>query len=232
MCGHVDGVYTHRDRSPAVEVGRLAIETADLLTSKGGSVRKLLDAVAGQMARQNSGQVLDKFLSNPADDAGRTMLLTELVRQFRDDADFRHDVLSLVQSLTGGAPPKATVVTATHDSVAIGHAQGDVNVWTRRVTIGGFSIPLGAVIIGGAIVMAFGGFFIANTGGSGSLSGSSTCREWLAADSATQATVLKKLYLDAGKTEHAADPFIVQNGQYFCGPRPDTTLGKLVESRR
>jgi hypothetical protein len=223
-------VYTRTTIGAAVEAGQLAIKTADLLTSKEGAVRKLLDVVAGQMARQKSGQVLDKFLSNPADDAGRTSLLTELVRQFHSDADFRRDVSSLVQSLTGGAPLTATVVTATHDSVAIGHAQGDVNVWNRRVTIGGFSIPLGAVIIGAAIVLAFGGFFIANAGGSGSLSGSSTCREWLAADSATQAAVLKKLYLDAGKTERAADPFIVQNGQYFCGPRPDVTLGKLVGS--
>jgi hypothetical protein len=183
------------------------------------------------MTSKGKGRILGEFMQNPADDAVRASLLAELTGQLTTNPDFRRDVLSLVQSLSGGGASTTTVTTATHGSVAIGHAQGDVNVWNRRVTIGGFSIPLGALIIGAALVLAFGGFFVVNNDAFGSLSGSSTCREWLAADSGTQAAVLKRLYLDAGKTEDAADPFIVQNGQYYCATRANVTLKKLVESR-
>jgi hypothetical protein len=63
------------------------------------------------------------------------------------------------------------------------------------------------------------------------LSGTSTCSEWLGADSQTQAATLKKVYLNANRTQYAADPFIVQNGQYFCGQNPSITLNQIVQNR-
>jgi hypothetical protein len=66
-------------------------------------------------------------------------------------------------------------------------------------------------------------------GSGGGLSGSSTCRDYLASsDSADKASVMKQLYLGDGKTHLAADPFIIQNTEYYCGNAPNITLSQLA----
>jgi hypothetical protein len=43
---------------------------------------------------------------------------------------------------------------------------------------------------------------------------------------------MKKLYLSKDKPHLAADPFINQNTEYFCGNSPKTTLDRLASIRR
>jgi hypothetical protein len=64
------------------------------------------------------------------------------------------------------------------------------------------------------------------------LTGSSTCRDFLASsDTAAKAAIMKQLYLSRNKPELAADPFIIQNAEYFCGNRPDAKLADIVAAR-
>jgi hypothetical protein len=85
-------------------------------------------------------------------------------------------------------------------------------------------VVIAVLLIGRAVYVNFVG-----SGSESRMNESTTCREFLAADSENQASVMKRLFLKYKNTEAAADPFIVQNAQFECGPNPDMTLGQLAK---
>jgi hypothetical protein len=157
-----------------------------------------------------------------------------LAEQLSKDEAFRGEIRALVGSVagaTGGSGVHVHTYSADRGSV-VNTGSGNISVLNKKVHIGGVAVPLGVLIAGGVAIVALGGWGVsAIGGGTSSLSGASTCSDWLAADPTSEASILKKLYLDANKPQYAADPFIVQNGQYFCGTNPKVKLDQIVAAR-
>jgi hypothetical protein len=103
---------------------------------------------------------------------------------------------------------------------------------SRTVKTGGLLVAAVAVAVVVAVLLLGRAVFVnveRALDPAASMDEATTCAEFLAADSATQASVMKQLYLKYGRADRAADPFIVQNAQYACGSRPNMTLGQLAD---
>ncbi|WP_143268886.1 hypothetical protein [Amycolatopsis vastitatis] len=197
-------------------------------------VSKLLRIVAGQLSLAGRSGDLEAFRDRPGDRARRMSLVAALVEQLIKDEAFCGEIRALIGSIaraTGGTGVHVHTYSADRGSV-VNTGSGNVSILNKKVHIGGVAVPVGVLIAGGVAIVALGGWGVsAIGGGASSLSGASTCSEWLAADPASEASILKKLYLDASKPQYAADPFIVQNGQYFCGQNPKVKLDQIVAAR-
>ena len=101
----------------------------------------------------------------------------------------------------------------------------------KKSSYGG--LVLGVVVIVALVVVFVVGKTLLAAVAAASLSGSSTCADYLqSADEAGKAAVMKKLYLGKDKPHLAADPFINQNTEYFCGNSPKMTLDRLATVRK
>ncbi|WP_329547829.1 hypothetical protein OG548_30770 [Streptomyces sp. NBC_01356] len=101
-----------------------------------------------------------------------------------------------------------------------------------KVTFGGAVVALIAIV-----ALIWGGGKIINNitsddDSAGSLTSTSTCRDWLLADPTTQRKSAIDIALQAGNTEAARDAFIMENTQYTCGNSPDATLGNVFKVRQ
>jgi hypothetical protein len=149
--------------------------------------------------------------------------LTELVREIE-------------RALTPAAGPSSQTVRADRGGFASGRdlrvdQRQDHSKTTRKTNYGGLVAGAVAIVVVVAVLL-IGRAVIVNVGKAiGSVSQmneATTCREFLAADSETQASVMKRLYLKYNHPDAAGDPFIVQNAEYSCGSSPDMTLGQLA----
>ncbi|MDI5974994.1 hypothetical protein [Amycolatopsis magusensis] len=164
-----------------------------------------------------------KFLSDPVSRSNRDEVVEAVTQKLRSDTAFRSSISDALQ------PP-------AHSGISVG---GSINAEksdfagrdldkSKKTHFGGILVAVVAVValflVGREVVVS-----MASSDEGGSLTGKSTCREFLAASSAEQVAVLKRVYLDAGKTERAGDPFILQNGVYLCGGAPSLTLEALAQ---
>ena len=206
--------------------------TATLTGANDGVGKNLLRLVAGQLSLSGDGDTLDDLRERPRDEDVQVTLVTTLVDQLRSDPGFRRDVLGLVGQVAespAGGGFHVNTTTADRGGIAVTNTGGTVSILHKKVNFGGLSVSVGTLLLTGAAVLALGGLGIATVAGDGTtVSGSTTCREWLGLDYQTEADVMKKLYLDANKPTRAADPFIVENTQYACGSRPGATLNQLI----
>lgn len=153
------------------------------------------------------------------------------------DEGFRTSVSSMVQNISDSLNDQSSnvaYVSANRGSMAAGRDLSiDRSKRTNKTNYGGIVIGVFAVAVILILVAAWPkiqSVLQTVTTGSG-MSASTTCRDFLAADTNSQAQIMKKVYLDANKPSLASDPFIVQNAEYFCGQEPDVTLGHLAASR-
>jgi hypothetical protein len=169
------------------------------------------------------------------------MTLISRVSELMDaDAAFRDSVTSQLRS-TGNTVSAGGSITATHGVVAGGNVSDSNNTDIRNVGnkknhFGGILVAVVAVValflVGKQVISTItengNGPSGNSRSGGPALTGSSTCRDFLAADPATQTDVLKRVYLAAGREDLAGDPFILQNGQYRCGQAPGIKLERLA----
>jgi hypothetical protein len=125
-----------------------------------------------------------------------------------------------------------TTVTQTGNVVG-GDMAGRDNIRNTSSTVNNRKLHTGGLVLGAVVIVALivvcligRSILSATTGG---LTSSSTCQDFLqSSDNADKASVMKKLYLAENKPHRAADPFIIQNTEYYCGNSPNTSLSKLT----
>jgi hypothetical protein len=155
------------------------------------------------------------------------------------DPEIAAELTELVRELEWGLKPvtgpSSQTVNADRGSYASGRdmhldQRQDHSRSSKNTNYGGIVAGTVAVIIVIAVLL-IGRTVYVNLLGSGSVSRmneSTTCKEFLAADSENQGSVMKGLFLKYNNTQAAGDPFIVQNAQFECGQNPDMTLGQLA----
>ena len=198
------------------------------------AARSLYEIVADVLHRHDEDEALREFVANPANNY---LVKRVLVQAVETDADLREQ---LTRALSAVTPAVSTNVVNQSGSVVAGHQVGRDMVNDQSTTHHNqtttnkrsSNLPLIIALVIGAIVACLVGKALLASAGGG-LNGSSTCRDYLASsDTGEKVSVMKSLYLNANKPQLAADPFIVQNTEYFCGNSPDTTLSQLVAARR
>ena len=159
-----------------------------------------------------------------------------LTQELEADDLFRQELVS-----AGNGRFNLPTVIASGGSTVSGrdsYVNSKINNRTRNSSnnrhYGGIVVAVFAVVvialvlfIGRAVVIGVGNFLEANT-----LNGSSTCADYIgSSDDRQKVQVMKDLYLKYGKTEQAANPFIIQNTEYVCGnPRNQAvTLDRLAQ---
>lgn len=193
--------------------------------------RPLYDLVADAIEIRGESEALRDFVQNPANSALVKRLLAEIIDT---DPQFRQQLTSLMNT----AAPAATPWPVTNnrvvqrDNVVGGHMAGrDIHQDSSRKNYGGIVVGFVAVVVVIAVLLIGKNIILPALSAvtSGSLSGSSTCRDYLAsADREDKVSVMKHLYLAHNKPHQAADPFIVENTEYYCGNSPNTTLDSLA----
>ncbi|MCX2950924.1 hypothetical protein [Lentzea sp. NEAU-D7] len=163
-------------------------------------------------------------------------LISEVTRLLEDDRAFRRSVTAQLPAVQGNTISAGGSITATGGVIAGGDVSGSNNTDNskKKTSFGGILVTVvavaGLLLAGRAVINNL------TTGDPGdpaggsipALTGSHTCRDFLAADQPTQLATLKRVYLEAGDAERAGDPFILQNGQYTCGQAPNMKLEKLA----
>jgi hypothetical protein len=192
---------------------------------------RLFDLVSGRLVRKGESDVVRDFQRDPGSPGNRTALTKRLGRELMDDT-FRWEVTNCLDESTSETSGDFAQV-AGRDSYGAGR---DLRVdQSRRASttknhFGGVLIAVVAVVA--LIAVGFGAKAVlnslGNSLGSTSLTGDSTCAEFLRADSATQVAAMKELYLSAGRADRAGDPFILQNATYSCGQSPNMKLSTLA----
>jgi hypothetical protein len=216
-----------------IAVDQLGDLLAGVVQGVGEQAGNQLYATVSRQMRGADRGTLTAFEDDPSSTTARADLAAVLALQIANNEQFRVSVADLVNHAV--LAPERSVhieaprVNASHNSTAVG---GNFDGSSRNY--GGLVVGAVAVIVV-LIVVFFVGKAIVVTiaeGVGGGLSTSSTCEDYLAsADSADKARVMKDLYLEQGKPELAADPFIIQNTEYSCGQRPQMTLEKLAAAR-
>lgn len=160
-------------------------------------------------------------------------LVGEVARLMEADDGFRRSVTAQLPAGRGNTISAGGPITATGGIIAGGDVSGSHNTDNRKkISFGGLLVAvvaLGALLlVGKSVVGNLVTDVVDGAVDQATLTGSDTCRDFLAADPSTQIAVLKRVYLDAGKTERVGDPFILQNGQYECGQAPNMKLEDLA----
>jgi hypothetical protein len=201
---------------------------------EGAAAHALYEVVARKLRRGAENEALADFTTNPADSS----LVRRLLRQaIRDDPQFAAE---LAAAVAAASMTVSTNTVSQAGNVVSGDMAGrDVvrnssttsTTHNKKTNNGG--IVFGVVVIVAVIAACLIGRSLLNSASTGGLTASSTCQDYLqSADVAAKQKVMKKLYLDKNKPHLAADPFIIQNTEYFCGNSPKTTLGQLAAARQ
>ena len=216
-----------------ITVDQLANFLSGVTHGAGEQAGSQLYAAVARHMRGADRDAFTAFEDDPSSGTARSNLASTLALRFANDDSFRKAVADLIGrsvSVAGGSVLfEAPRVSASNRSMAVG---GNLDQSQRNY--GGLVVGAVAVIVVLIVVFFVGKAIVVTIADQvgGGLAGSSTCEEYLASsDAAEKARVMKDLYLDQGKPELAADPFIVQNTEYFCGQRPKTTLEKLATAR-
>lgn len=195
------------------------------------AANELRDLVFDTFRDTPGGLAFQRLAEAPTSRSRQKDAQSTLFGKLAADPDFRRHATDVLDwTAFHDESRTSTTVTASGRATAAGR---DLNSTTNKTNYGGLVVGLFAVVV--IIVLAVAWPKIQSvlqdvTSGTG-MNANTTCREFLAADTGSQAEIMKKVYLDANKPNLAGDPFIVQNADYFCGQEPDVTLGQLAASR-
>ncbi|MET9227275.1 hypothetical protein [Lentzea sp. NPDC003310] len=162
------------------------------------------------------------------------VLVGEVTVLLEEDQNFRRSVTAQLPAFHGTTISAGGSISVTDGIIAGGDVRDSHNTHNNKKTNYGGILVAGvavvALFLAGRAVVNVIAEIPADPGGGGAavLTGSHTCRDFLAADQSTQLATLKRIYLDAGDAERAGDPFILQNGQYTCGQAPNMKLANLA----
>ncbi|HEX7303363.1 hypothetical protein [Lentzea sp.] len=162
------------------------------------------------------------------------LLAREVAVLLEQDLAFRRSLTAQLPASRGNTIFAGGSIAATDGIIAGGDVKDSHNTDnSKKTNYGGILVAVVAVaalyFAGKSVINGLGSDDPADPGGgSAVLTGSHTCRDFLAADQSTQLATLKRIYLDAGDAEQAGDPFILQNGQYTCGQAPNMKLSNLA----
>jgi hypothetical protein len=195
----------------------------------------LYEAVAKKLRDQGESDALTDFVAHPDDKS----LVKRLVRQaVRDDPAFAAELSEAVAAVHHPTVSSTSVNQIGNVAGRDFVGRDSIRTTSSSTTNNRKSSNAGLLAVGVAVVIAaillVGMVGKAVLGGieSGGLNGDSTCADFLqSADQQQQAAAMKKIYLAKGKPHLAADPFIIQNTDYFCGNSPKTTLNHLADAR-
>jgi hypothetical protein len=196
------------------------------------TANELYSVIARRLRARRSGEVLSEFEDSPDSGDSDEALVSALTEELGADDEFRANVREIVRRAVRESSAtfiEQRTVSADRGSVAAGR---DVDQ-SKKTNFGGITVGVVAIAVVFIVVIFVGRAIVLNVMDSGAtnggLSGDSTCTDYLAsADMAAKAEVMKGLYLELGETDQAADPFIVQNTEYFCSSRPNMTLADLA----
>jgi len=198
----------------------------------------LYDLIFRNFTSTGDTGILEQLKNSPRQLPRQDAVSGVLSSKLDSNERFRNSVSSMVENFNDSLNDQsqnAAHVTADRGSIAAGRDLSvDQSKRTDKTNYGGIVVALFAVVVVLILVAAWPKIQSAlqNVTTGGGMSANTTCRDFLAADSNSQAQIMKKVYLDANKPSLASDPFIVQNAEYFCGQAPNMTLGHLAESRR
>ena len=210
-----------------------AVADVGMRVGEDAAAHALYEVIARTVRSRGEGNALAQFISNPVNNSQVKRVLRQAIR---DDHEFAAELAEAVAAL---APQAATnSVYQVGNVVGRDMAGRDIvrNTTTtstthnKKTNTGG--LVLGLVLIVAVIAACLVGRALLNSTTAGGLTGNSTCQDFLAsADTAAKAEVMKRLYLADNKPHLAADPFMIQNTEYFCGNSPNMTLARLASVR-
>jgi hypothetical protein len=202
---------------------------------------RLYSIIQTHFKNSGKGTTFEVFETQPSSPMTRQNFKRILARELEANDQFRLEVVGAGQ----GYLNRPTVI-ATSGSTAVGgnsvSASGrgtaagrDINNTSNRRNYGGIVVALFAAFVvvlviffvGRAVIVTVGNVLNAST-----LNGSSTCADYIgSSDQRQKMQVMKDLYLKLGKTEQAADPFIIQNTEYYCSTPHNqaVTLERIAE---
>jgi hypothetical protein len=187
---------------------------------------ELFDLASSRMARKREPGLITALQDSPGDLQTKSKLRQKIAQEMSGDGDFRQQVVILLDR-SAQSTTASIRQTAGRDNFGAGRDLSvDQSKRNTKINFGGVVVTIVAVA-----ALIFGGKFVIekiqeSTGST--LTGDSTCTEFLKADSATQVAVMKELYLNAKQPERAGDPFILQNATYSCGQAPNMKLSRLA----
>lgn len=194
--------------------------------------QRVYEAVAGRFRRSNNSQLLIALDENPGDLGTQAKIRQQIAVHLAADDGFRDLIAAELQQ---SQPTMTTAVNMANSrrsraTVAGAHSRIEQNDNRRSyggIVVAGVAIAAIAAI---ALVTFIGRAVYVNLvdDSSAALTGASTCQEYLTAEDNVRRSTLRKLYVDAGKMEQASDAFLLQNGDFDCGRRPDWTLNQIV----
>lgn len=189
------------------------------------------ELIAKKLRDGGKAEAVTEFVAHPDDRAEVKRLLREAVRE---DPEFAAELARAVAG-TGSTTIQQTGNVVGRDLIgrdSIHTTNSSTTNSTRKSSnaglVGvGLAVVLAAILLVGAI-----GKSLLGAVESAGLSGKSTCADFLrSADPQAQAGAMKKIYLDQNKPHLAADPFIIQNTEYYCGSSTTMTLDHLAAQR-
>ena len=218
-------------------IERITPELSALTRGTGSAAgREVYETILRAMRMHHEEPLFRDFARRPGNTEGIKGVLRALVRT---DPAF---AAALGQAVT----PASMVDSAGSQTVSTqlgntvhGDLTGRDKIVNANSTTNRRSINTGGLVVAGVVIAALvlgylliRGLIGAVSSGSG-LDGSSTCQDFLASsDTASKASVMKSLYLADSKPHLAADPFIIQNTEYYCGNAPKITLSQLASKVR
>jgi hypothetical protein len=234
----------------------LANKTLALLTStfshgtvitEGVATRLLGDMVARRLARAGHEGAWKEFENDPKNSA---LTKTFLLQILHNDHEFRAQLESALASATQESTKNSEQHGVIHNTgsgdAQIGNRgdtiQGSNRVATRggtyneraritnkttRKTPGGPAVVVAAAVV---VLLAFllfeGATAILHKLEGGSLSGNSTCQDFLSAPQAEQQAVIQSLATQYDKPDYVT-PLGEPEVSYYCASNPSTTLGQF-----
>lgn len=212
--------------------------TGNLKGAAAVAASNLYELIFRNFEASGNSDVLERLEKLPRQFPRQDEATKALTRKLDSNETFRGSVSSMIQNISDSLNDQSSnvaYVSANRGSMAAGRDLSiDRSKRTNKTNYGGIVVGIVAIVVIFILVAAWPKIQSALQGittGSG-MSANTTCRDFLAADSNSQAQIMKKVYLDANKPSLASDPFIVQNAEYFCGQAPNMTLGHLAESRQ
>lgn len=190
---------------------------------------RLFTIVRRHFKAQGEGTSFDAFENEPHG-SSKAIFVEKLARELQRNAEFKSAVVETRFPATGSSINQTTV-TASGRSKAVGRDDRSTTDKSRHTNFGGIvvaviaiAVVLIVILVGRAVYIKIADVIAANT-----LSGTSTCTDYIgSSDDAAKSQVMKKLYLKYGKTQEAADPFIIQNTEYICSANPKVTLDRIA----
>ena len=228
-------------------IANVLTRVADGVSERAGN--ELYSIISRHLKSRGQLETLDAFESDVTSPRVREALVKSIVEELEGNKDLQLRLSAIVSSakdrdlsdhtsvVASEGSAAARVDKSVHTRISTGKssiaAGGDVHqLRTKNTNYGGLIVAAVAVAVVLIVVLLGRGAYLVVTSLAGgiTLSEGSTCADFLASSDAQAKTgVMKELYVARDHPELAADPFILQNTEYQCGSRPETTLGQLAD---